>query len=275
MSSTPCDECENRGYIILDTNFLLLLLNYLHIQNPRSWIRDYCSRLRKVLLALSGCSIDGKLFVSKRLFDDEIDYFNNRRAALFRKSQKFKREYRDISSDIRKVLGVIKSFLSIIVVDNTDLNLIQNEANSCINSNPPSLNDLTLILLALNLSNNDSDGHIALLISGDMKLRIFQEKCFSKLDSFETHQGNTLDCDLINMENRFDPLARVYSCCKLDEIDDYFNLYSEDVKKMLRDKIKSPESFDRKYDILKEVAITKNSFDLIKERNLEEGVCVE
>lgn len=275
MSSTPCEECENRGYILLDTNFLLLLLNYLHIQNPRMRIRDYCSRLSKVLLALSGCSINRKLYVSKRLFDNEIDYFNNNRAALFRESQKFNRGYRDIRSDIRRVLGAITSFLSIIIVDNNDLNLIQNEANSCFGRNPPGLNDLSLILLALNLSNNDSDGHIALIISGDMKLRIFQEKYFSKLDFFETHQGNTLDCDLVNMENRFDPLARVYSCCKLDTIDGYFNLYSEDVKKMLRDNIRSPESFDRKYDILKEVAINKNSFDLIKERNLEEGVCVE
>ena len=273
MSSTPCEECENRGYILFDTNFLLLLLNYLHIQNPRSGIRDYCSRLSNVLLALSGCSINRKLFVSKRLFDDEIDYFNNRRAALFRKSQKFYREYRDIRSDIRKVLSVITSFLSVVVVDNTDLNLIKNEANSCFNINPPGLNDLSLILLALNLSNNDSDGHIALLISGDMKLRIFQERCFS--NSFETHQGNMLDCELINMENRFDPLARVYSCCKLDAIDGYFDLYSEDVKKMLRDNIRSPESFDRKYDILKEIAINKFNFDLLKKRNLEEGVCVE
>lgn len=275
MSSTPCEECKNRGYILLDTNFLLLLLNYLHIQNRKSGIRDYCSRLSEVLRALSGCSINRKLFVSKRLFDDEIDYFNNRRAALFRKSQKFYSEYRDIGSDIRKVLNVLRSFLSIITVDNTDLNLIQIEADSCFNSNPPGLNDLSLILLALNLSNNDSDGHIALLISGDMKLRIFQEKYFSKLESFETHLGNNLDCNLINMENRFDPLARVYSCCKLDAIDGYFDLYSEDVKKMLRDNIKTRESFNRKYDILKEVAITKNNFDLIKERNLEEGVCVE
>ena len=73
MSSTPCEECENRGYIILDTNFLLFLLDYLHIQNRRLGIRDYCSRLNEILLALSRCSINGKLYVSKRLFDNAID----------------------------------------------------------------------------------------------------------------------------------------------------------------------------------------------------------
>ncbi len=272
MSSTPCEECENRGYIILDTNFLLLLLDYLHIQNRRLGIRDYCSRLNEILLALSGCSINGKFYVSKRLFDNEIDYFNNNRAALFRESQKFNRGYR---SDIRKVLGVITSFLSIIAVDNNDLNLIQNEASICFGYNPPGENDLSLILLALNLSNSDSDGNPSLIISGDTKMKIFQENHLMVLGSFENHKKDALKCDVFNIEDSFNPLARVYSCCKLDTIDDYYDIYCEKVKSLLRDKIEVRKSFDRKFDIFKEIVANKNNYDLIKQKNLEKGVCVE
>jgi len=272
MSSSQCEVCENRGYILLDTNFLIFLLDYLHIQNRRVGISDYCSRLNEILLALSGCSINQKLYVSKRLFDIEIDYSNNNRAALFGESRKFNRGYR---TDIIKVLGIIIPFLSIIAVDNNDLNLIQNEANAFFRNNPPGENDLSLILLALNLSNSDSDGNSSLIISGDTKMKIFQENHLMVLGTFQNHQGDTLDCDVFNIEDSFNPLARVYSCCKLDTIDDYYDIYCEKVKSLLRDKIEVRRSFDRKFDIFKEIAINKYSFDLIKERNLEEGVCVE
>lgn len=272
MSSTPCEECENRGYILLDTTFLIFLLDYLHIQDRRLGIRDYCSRLNKILLALSGCSINGKLYVSKRLFNNEIDYSNSDRVALFRESKKFNRGYR---SDIRRVLGVITSFLSIIAVDNNDLNLIQNEADICFSYNPPSENDLSLILLALNLSNSDSDGNSSLIISGDTKMKIFQEDHLMVLGSFENYKKDVLKCDVFNIEDSFNPLARVYSCCKLDTIDDYYDVYCKKVRSLLRDKIKVEKSFDRKFDIFKEITANKYSFDLIKQKNLEKGVCVE
>jgi len=272
MSSTPCENCENKGYIILDTNFLIFLLDYLHIQNRRIGIRDYCSRLKDILLVISGCSINGKLYVSKRLFDHEIDYSNNSRAALFGESQKFNRGYR---SEIKMVLGVIKPILSIIPVDTNDLSLLQDEANICFANNPPGENDCSLILLALNLSNSDSDGNPSLLISGDTKMKIFQEKHLIGLGSFENHRKEALKCDVFDIEDSFNPLARVYSCCKLDTIDDYYDLYCEKVKFLLRVKIEVKRSFDRKFDIFKEIAINKHKFDLIKQKNLEEGVCVE
>lgn len=275
MSSIPCEECENKGYIILDTTFLVLLLNYLHKQNPRLGIRDFCSLLSEVLLALSRCSINGKLHVSKRLYDDEIDYFNNNSAALFRESKKFYREYRDKRFDIRNTLEAIKSFLSIIAVDNNDLNLIQNEAITYFGHNPPGPNDLSLILLALNLSNADTNGNHSLIISGDTKMKIFQESHLMILGSFENHQGNALKCDAFNIEDSFDPIARLYSCCKLNTIDDYFDTYCENVKFLLREKITVRKSYDRKFDIFKEIVANKNNYDLIKQKNLEEGVCVE
>jgi len=275
MSSTQCEECENRGYILLDTNFLILLLNYLHSQNPKLGIRDYCSQLSKILISLSGCSINGKLYVSKRLFDDEFDYFNNNRAALFRESKKFYPYYRGKGSDIRRTLGVIISCLSILTVDSNDLDLLQSEASNCFGNNPPGPNDLSLILLALNLSNTDSNGNPSLIISGDTKMKIFQENHLMALGSFQNHQGNALQYDVFNIEDSFDPLARLYSCCKLDTIDDFFDIYCENVKTLLRDKIRVRNSYDRKFDIFKEIVANKSSYDLIKQRNLEEGVCVE
>lgn len=275
MSMTPCDECENFGYIIVDTNFLILLLNYLHTQNPRIGIRAFCSNLRKILQGLTSCSINNQLYMSNKLFDNEINYFNNNRAALFRKTRKFYRDYRDKRNDIRQVLNVLRAFFNILTVDDGNLNLIEVIASSCFTRNPPDQNDLSLILIALYLSNSDSNRNISKIVSGDMKLGIFQEEHLSNLDHFDNLNGDSWLYDKIRIENRFDPIARVYSCCKLDSIEEYFNLYCEDVKSMLRDNIRFENSYDRKFDIFKEIAINKHIYESKKQLNIEAGICIE
>ena len=217
-----CPQCENNAFIISDTNLIVFLMNYVSNFNHSIQINDYCSQLGQFLGLIANCSQNNLINITQRLYDVELDFFNNRRCTLDRKAHYF---HRCRNNEKRQILSEVNSHLNILTVQNNDVNRLKTKSNIHIQPHPPREIDVSLLILGMeksNLNNNTS-----IIITEDEKLRRLLDEVLYPETQFTRDDGTVWEVDNVLTQNVIDPLSRIYSCCKFDDIDKMYNYYAD------------------------------------------------
>ena len=110
-----CKKCENYGFIICDTNFLIYIMDFIFQRNSNT-DQNFLTQLGQFLSWITKCSINGKINVSKVLYDDKLDTTNQlsrgRDVSIVYNSSFFKKykKYPKINYRLKtkKILNLIK-----------------------------------------------------------------------------------------------------------------------------------------------------------------------
>lgn len=262
-----CAQCANNVYIVSDTNLFVFLMNFISFKNHSISIDDFCSRLERFLDLLCNCSLNKSINMTQRLYDDELNFNSNRNCTLSRRAHYFKNSN---LSGKNRILSIIESHTTIHTVKNLDVSNLETKSSNFFHSYPPGENDISLLILCMKLSNLNNNTSI--LITEDTKLRRVLEEILYEDTYFTKDDGMVWEVENTFAQNIIDPLSRIFSCCKFNDIDEMYKFY---VDYFLLNRLKHLSFFTQKF---KTRMIINSSAHLEKckyqkEQNKIDGIC--
>lgn len=222
MDLLPCpqrEDCPNNNVLLVDANVIANLVkiqllepidhNYRLVEH----FNNFLTRHRSLLERIFNCSIDGKIYVTRKIFK-EIDMKNDR--APFRREGEFRtlRTICENRDDYEKMNELHCSIFSIEEIDENDLR----ELKENLQNEPkiPSDEDLSLAILALKKTleiNRDS-----VIITDDEDFISTLKKLRDK-EPIDLTFGRA-DCSKLAYRRLTGYIAEIYSCCKMEK-DEY------------------------------------------------------
>ena len=220
-----CEGCLNHETLIVDTNYILFLMDFISEYNPGIDSRGFLTKLTSYFNQSRECSIDGCLYVSKRLFKYELDVNYNPESALNTFSQFL--ENNESDDDRNDLVDLMKNYIDIINVNQDDLDKIIIIAWTAYGERSPGMDDLSLVTLGLDLSNNrDSQ---CFIVTDDEKLKALIKNHIIPKGKIEKANGDKWESVGLFPYHILDFLLKIFSCCKLsyDEASNMISYYGE------------------------------------------------
>lgn len=220
-----CEECLNHETLIVDTNYLLFLMDFISEYNPGIDSRAFLTKLTNYFNQSRECSIDGCLYVSKRVFKYELDVNSNPESALNTNSQFLENNEND--DDRNDLVDLMKNYIDIINVNQDDLDKIIIIGWTAYGERSPRMDDLSLVTIGLDLSNNrDSQ---CFILTDDEKLKALIKNHINPKGKIEKANGNEWQSVSLFCYHILDFLLKIFSCCKLsyEEASNMVDYYGE------------------------------------------------
>jgi len=242
-----CKECENYGFIICDVNFLIYIMDFIFQRNSNT-DKDFLTQFGQFLSWITKCSINGKINVSKVLYDDELDTTNQlsrgRDVSIVYNSSFFKKYKNHPKINYRlKIKRIFNKYIEIFQLNPKDLVKIVTIARSRFSSKTPSKDDLSLILLGLEESTKRNFKSI--LITEDTRLKIVLEKDINRLLQFRCDNGNIYDTKNIISKGFISFLLSIYKDCKFNFIRELIKFYEIEQNRFVK-KVWNPDTLKEK-----------------------------
>ena len=264
-----CETCANNGNVIVDTNFIMFLMDYIYAKtsqhlNDYKFIDIYSERLEEFLTWLAQCSSNQKINVSEILYNKEIDFFRDRRvgpknrqepvSTLVRETKIFQKYPRNVLDLKYKFKTLFENYFSV-VPNSNDLNIITMRADHHFGSYPPSEEDVSLIALGLRLA--DETNNRSILITEDMKLRNFIKNVVFRKDKFEIRDNEFLSSnpEVLSYPGFLDFLSWIFRDCYFDYLKDLMDYYENAVEKHMIN-IQHPKSRQMRHRLSCDTAFT-------------------
>lgn len=242
-----CKKCENYGFIICDTNFLIYIMDFIFQRNSNT-DKDFLTQLGQFLSWIIKCSINGKINVSKVLYNDELNTTNRlsrgRDVSIVHNSFFFKKYKNHPKINYRlKIKKIFNKYIKIFQLNPKDLVKIETIAKSRFPSKTPSKDDLSLILLGLKESTNQNFRSI--LITEDMRSKIILEKDINRLPQFRCDKGNIYETKNIISKGYISFLLPIYNDCKFKFIRELIKFYENEQNRFVRN-VWNPDTLKEK-----------------------------
>lgn len=231
-----CSKCENYGFIICDSNFLIYIIDFIFNNNSNT-DNNFLTQLEQFLSWITECSINGKINVSKLLFDKELDTNNRlsrgRDVSLVENSHFFRRykNFRRINYR-QEVKNLIEKYINIIQLNQNNLDKIRSIVYPLFRKYTPSKKDLSLILLGLRESTNRNFKSI--IVTEDIKLKIVLEKKINRLSRFINNEGNVWKTKNTISKGFISFLLLIYKDCKFNFIRELIKFYETEQNRFIR-----------------------------------------
>lgn len=220
-----CEECLNHETLIVDTNYILFLMDFISEYHPGIASKEFLTKLTSYMNQSRECSIDGCLYVSERVFKYELDVNYNPNSALNSFSQFL--ESNEHSDDRNDLVDIMKEYLDIVNVKQADLDKIIVIGWKAYEDRSPGMDDLSLVTLGLNLSNKrDSQ---CLILTDDEKLKALIKDHINPNRKIERANEDEWNGVSLFCYHIMDFLLKIFSCCKFsyEEASNMVDYYGE------------------------------------------------
>ncbi|MBU7048031.1 MAG: hypothetical protein HXS54_16460 [Theionarchaea archaeon] len=221
MALLPCSQrqnCPNNNVLLVDTN---AIGNLIKVQLPEQidhthWLVEHFNTFligyRSLLERIFSCSIDKKIYVTKKIFD-EIDM--KRDSVPFRCDREFKtlRTICQNSADHEKMNNLHQSIFSIEETDKTDLKKLRENFQNA--SRKVSDQDLSLAVLALKKMLEMKQASV--IITDDEDFISFLKRLREQKQINLTF--GEANCSLLAYRRLIDYIAEIYRCCNMEKIE--------------------------------------------------------
>lgn len=254
------------GNIICDTNFLIFLMDYILFRDPNIRPNNYFVQLDQLLQTICECSINNKINVTDILFNNEMDIMQNRQIAL-EKSQILRRHRQGYIK--QQISQIIFNYINKITIGINELEKIKSKAEGLYNY-PPDENDLSLVVLGLNLSYENN--HSSIIITDDEDLRNFISVHIRPLGQFPCDDGNIWSTNKLLDQDMVTFLAYIFRCCKIDDLMNIIKFYHNRLERQFETLTYRKQFI--KFQLDYKIASDYHEHWVIKQENKESGVCV-
>ncbi len=220
-----CEECLNHETLIVDTNFLLFLMDFISEYHPGIDSQEFLAKLTRYFNQSRECSVDGCLYVSERVFKYELNVNYNPKSALNTNSQFL--ENNECDDKRNDLVDLLKNSIDKLSVNQNDLDKIIIIGGTVYGMRSPKMNDLSLVTLGLNLSNERTSK--CLILTDDEKLKELIKNHIIPKGKIEKANGDEWESASLFNYHILDFLLKIFSCCKLsyDEASNMISYYGE------------------------------------------------
>jgi len=206
-----CEECLNHETLIVDTNCIFFLMDFISKYYPNLESDEFIAKLKGYFQQSSECAIDGSLYVSKRLFNYELDVNYNPACSL--NTESLFLENNPDEGNRNDLVDMFNNSIEIRPINQEDLDKIIFIAGIAYGERAPKLNDLSLVTLGLNLS-NDADSK-CLIITDDEQLKKLIKDQIQPKGKIEKANGDEWESTRLLQYHILDFLLKIFRCCKL------------------------------------------------------------
>lgn len=220
-----CENCLNHVVLIVDTNYIFFLMDFISKYYSHLDSNGFIAKLISYFDHSSECATDGNLYVSENVFDFELNVINNPDCSLNTKSQFLK--INTNISDRNDLVNMFDNSLEKQFVNQDDIDKIIIIAASAYGAKAPKNNDLSLVTLGLNLS-NDGDSK-CLIITDDEKLKNLIKDHIGLEGKIEKGDGDEWESFRLSWYHILDFLLNIYRYCNLtyEDADNMVVYYGE------------------------------------------------
>ena len=220
-----CENCLNHVALIVDTNYIFFLMDFISKYYSHLDSNGFIAKLKSYFDQSSECATDGNLYVSENVFDFELNVINNPDCGLNTESQFLK--INTNISDRNDLVNTFEDSLEKQFVNQDDIDKIIIIAACAYGAKAPKNNDLSLVTLGLNLS-NDGDSK-CLIITDDEKLKNLIKDHIEPEGEIEKADGDEWESFRLSWYHILDFLLNIYRYCNLtyEDADNMVVYYGE------------------------------------------------